>query len=298
MTLKAEPDTLLTVDRVTLQYKTRETLVTATYRVSLEVKRADRFVILGPSGCGKSTLLKAIGGYIPPVEGEIRLNGSLITRPGPDRVLVFQEFDQLLPWKTVKQNIAFALTASGRLRRREADERAMHYIDMVNLTKFANSYPHTLSGGMKQRVAIARGMAMEPDILLMDEPFAALDALTRTKMQEELLQLWEQIKFTVIFVTHSIPEAVKIGNRILLLTAHPGQVKAEVNSTGIDKIGPDGRTLSSGYIRCSSRTKAARGRSDMLDKVHNFRPEIITAVQDKDFGVVERPLGTMERLAR
>jgi NitT/TauT family transport system ATP-binding protein len=244
MTLQAVPDTLLIVDRVTLQYKTRETLVTATYRVSLEVKRADRFVILGPSGCGKSTLLKAIGGYIPPVEGEIRLNGSLITRPGPDRVLVFQEFDQLLPWKTVKQNIAFALTASGRLRRREADERAMHYIDMVNLTKFANSYPHTLSGGMKQRVAIARGMAMEPDILLMDEPFAALDALTRTKMQEEVLQLWEQIKFTVIFVTHSIPEAVRIGNRILLLTAHPGQVKAEVNSTGVDKVGANGRALS------------------------------------------------------
>jgi NitT/TauT family transport system ATP-binding protein len=244
MKADVEPATLLTVDGVTLRYKTRETLVTATYRVSLEVKRADRFVILGPSGCGKSTLLKAIGGYIPPVEGEIRLNGSLITRPGPDRVLVFQEFDQLLPWKTVKQNIAFALTASGRLRKREADERAMHYIDMVNLTKFADSYPHTLSGGMKQRVAIARGMAMEPDILLMDEPFAALDALTRTKMQEEVLQLWEQTKFTVIFVTHSIPEAVRIGNRILLLTAHPGQVKAEVNSTGIDKAGPDGHPLS------------------------------------------------------
>ncbi len=240
----AEPDTLLTVSGVTLQYKTREALVTATYRVNLQVQRADRFVILGPSGCGKSTLLKAIGGYIRPVEGEIRLNQSLITRPGPDRVLVFQEFDQLLPWKTVKQNIAFALTASNRLRKREAEERAMHYIELVNLTRFADSYPHTLSGGMKQRVAIARGMAMEPDVLLMDEPFAALDALTRTRMQEELLQLWEQIRFTVIFVTHSIPEAVKIGNRILLLTAHPGQVKAEVNSSGIDKTGADGRTLS------------------------------------------------------
>ena len=244
MQVKVEPDTLLTVNGVTLRYKTREACVTATYRVGLEVKRADRFVILGPSGCGKSTLLKAIGGYIPPVEGEIRLNGALITRPGPDRVLVFQEFDQLLPWKTVKQNIAFALTASGRLGGRQADARALHYIDMVNLTKFADSYPHTLSGGMKQRVAIARGMAMEPDILLMDEPFAALDALTRTKMQEEVLQLWEQTKFTVIFVTHSIPEAVRIGNRILLLTAHPGQVKAEVNSTGVDKAGPDGRALS------------------------------------------------------
>jgi NitT/TauT family transport system ATP-binding protein len=114
----------------------------------------------------------------------------------------------------------------------------------VNLTKFAESYPHTLSGGMKQRVAIARGMAMEPDILLMDEPFAALDALTRQKMQEELLQLWEDTRFTVLFVTHSIPEAVLIGNRILLMSPHPGQVKAELNSDGTDAIGPDGRKVS------------------------------------------------------
>ena len=154
--------------------------------------------------------------------------------PGPDRVFVFQEFDQLLPWKTVKENIVFALTASGKLPRRQAEERAMHYIAKVNLTEFASSYPHTLSGGMKQRVAIARAMAMEPQILLMDEPFAALDALTRAKMQEELLQLWDETKFTVLFVTHSIPEAIRVGNRILLMSAHPGQVRAEINSSGAD----------------------------------------------------------------
>src|SRR5712671_6088780 len=173
----AEP--LLDVRGVTLQYKTKEHLVTATYRVGFQIFRSDRYVILGPSGCGKSTLLKAVGGYIEPVEGEMRLTGSPIRKPGPDRVMVFQEFDQLLPWKTVKENITFALTASGKLGRREAAERAMHFIAKVKLTGFANSYPHTLSGGMKQRVAIARGMAMEPKILLMDEPFAALDALTR-----------------------------------------------------------------------------------------------------------------------
>jgi len=232
---------LLAVKGVTLQYRTRDHLVTATYRVSFDIYRSDRYVILGPSGCGKSTLLKAVGGYISPVEGEIRLNDKTISKPGPDRVLVFQEFDQLLPWKTVKQNIAFALTASGKMARKEADLRALHYIDLVGLTKFADNYPHTLSGGMKQRVAIARGMAMEPDILLMDEPFAALDALTRAKMQEELLQLWDDTKFTVLFVTHSITEAVRVGNRILLLTPHPGQVKGEINSTGVDTVGPEGK---------------------------------------------------------
>ena len=235
---------LLDVRGVTLQYKTRDHLVTATYRVDFKVFKSDRFVILGPSGCGKSTLLKAVGGYMPPTEGTMRLNGEVIAKPGADRVFVFQEFDQLLPWKTVKQNVMFALTSSGRLMGKAAEDKAMQYIEKVKLTQFANSYPHTLSGGMKQRVAIARGMAMEPEILLMDEPFAALDALTRRKMQEELLQLWDETHFTVLFVTHSIPEAVLIGNRILLLSPHPGRVKAELNSDGTDHVGKDGKKLS------------------------------------------------------
>ena len=221
---------LLDVRGVTIQYKTQAHLVTATYRVSFKVLQGDRFVVVGPSGCGKSTLLKAVGGYLAPTEGEIRLKGELIAKPGPDRIMVFQEFDQLLPWMTVLENVMFPLKTTGTLKGKAAADRAMHYIEKVKLADFANSYPHTLSGGMKQRVAIARGMAMEPDILLMDEPFAALDALTRTRMQDELLSLWDDTRFTVLFVTHSIPEAIKLGSRILLLSPHPGQVKAEINS--------------------------------------------------------------------
>ena len=225
---------LLAVDGVTLHYKTKERVVTATERVSFTVERSDRFVILGPSGCGKSTLLKAVAGFIRPSEGRIILNGATVEKPGPDRVVVFQEFDQLLPWKTVTENIVFALTASGGMKRPEALERASQVIAKVRLTEFATSYPHTLSGGMKQRVAIARAMAMEPQILLMDEPFAALDALTRERMQDELLRLWDDTRFTVLFVTHSISEAVRVGNRILLLSPHPGRVKAEMLSDGKD----------------------------------------------------------------
>ncbi|MET3353164.1 ABC transporter ATP-binding protein [Xanthobacter autotrophicus] len=224
---------LLQADSVTLQYKTRDHLVTATSDVSFDIYPADRFVLLGPSGCGKSTLLKAIAGFIRPVRGTIRLKGQQITRPGPDRMMVFQEFDQLMPWKTVRQNVAFPLRCNG-VGTSEADARALDVLGKVNLAKFSDAYPHMLSGGMKQRVAIARAMGMRPDILLMDEPYAALDALTRRKMQQELLELWDDIRFTVVFVTHSIEEAVLIGNRILVLSPHPGQVKAELNAHHFD----------------------------------------------------------------
>src|SRR5689334_10403473 len=243
MSAPLPPAPLLQVQGLTLQYKTEKHLVTATYRVSFDVYAADRFVLLGPSGCGKTTLLKAIGGYMAPTEGSMLLKERPIRGPGADRVFVFQEFDQLLPWKTVKQNVIFALESSHKMRGKAAEAQALRYIEKVNLASFANSYPHTLSGGMKQRVAIARALAMEPDVLLMDEPFAALDALTRRRMQDELLQLWAETRFTVLFVTHSIPEAVLVGNRILLMSPHPGQVKAELNSDGGDTM-RDGRKLS------------------------------------------------------
>ncbi|MGT2473493.1 ABC transporter ATP-binding protein [Paraburkholderia terrae] len=226
----AHSSRLLAVDRVSLEYRTRERVVRATHDVSFDVYGGDRFVLLGPSGCGKSTLLKAVGGFIKPASGTITLDGETVREPGADRIVVFQEFDQLPPWKTVLENIAFPLRAAKKLSRAEAKERAQHYLDKVGLAQFADAYPHTLSGGMKQRVAIARALAMQPRVLLMDEPFAALDALTRRKMQEELLRLWEEVRFTLLFVTHSIEEALIVGSRILLLSPHPGRVRAELNS--------------------------------------------------------------------
>ena len=222
-------DALLAVDGVSLEYRTRSRVVRATQRVSFEVDPADRFVLLGPSGCGKSTLLKAVAGFITPSEGEIRLQGQAVRAPGPDRIVVFQEFDQLPPWKPVRQNVLVPLRVSGQVTRDEAERRADECLEKVGLAGFAEAYPHTLSGGMKARVAIARALAMQPKILLMDEPFAALDALTRRKMQEELLRLWEEVRFTLLFVTHSIEEALVVGNRILLLSPHPGRVRTEVH---------------------------------------------------------------------
>ena len=221
---------LLVVDGVTLQYKTAEHLVTATWKVGFEVYAGERYVLLGPSGCGKTTLLKAIAGFMQPVAGAITLAGAPIERPGPDRMMVFQEFDQLLPWRTVLGNVMFPLLVNRRMSRAQAEQHARALLAKVNLTRFEDVHPHMLSGGMKQRVAIARALAMEPAVLLMDEPFAALDALTRRKMQEELVALWEEVRFTVIFVTHSIEEALLIGSRILVLSPHPGRVKAELNA--------------------------------------------------------------------
>jgi NitT/TauT family transport system ATP-binding protein len=182
-----EPTTpLLQVAGLSLEYVAGARVVRATHRVSFDLHAGERLVLLGPSGCGKSSLLKAIGGFLAPVEGRITLAGAPVTAPGPDRVMVFQEFDQLPPWKTVKHNVMFPLLASGRAGRAEAEGRALRVLEQVGLAGFADAHPRMLSGGMKQRVAIARGLAMQPRILLMDEPFAALDALTRARMQELL----------------------------------------------------------------------------------------------------------------
>jgi len=228
--LKVVPNApLLRAQGVTIDYPAERGVVQATHDVSFDVWRGDRFVLLGPSGCGKSTLLKAVAGFIAPRAGSLLLDGRTIAGPGRDRIVVFQEFDQLAPWKTVRQNVMFPLLA-GKVPRRDAEARALYWVEKVGLSRFLDAYPHTLSGGMKARVAIARALAAQPEILLMDEPFAALDALTRRRMHEELQALWDEARFTMLFVTHSIDEALVVGNRILLLSPHPGRVRAEINS--------------------------------------------------------------------
>ena len=223
----------LRVEGVSLEYRGERGPIRATHRVGFDVLPSERFVLLGASGCGKSSLLKAVGGFIAPAEGRILVDGRPIDGPGPDRIAVFQEFDQLPPWKTVLENVAFPLIASGSSPRKVALEQARDWLSRVGLADFASAYPHQLSGGMKQRVAIARALAMKPRVLLMDEPFAALDALTRRRMQDELLALWEQERFTLLFVTHSIEEALIVGHRVLVLSPHPGRVRAELNAQGL-----------------------------------------------------------------
>ena len=225
---------VLTVEGVSLRYDGARGTVVAVENVSLSMASGERLALVGPSGCGKSSLLRAIGGFLAPSAGRITLEGGApISAPSPDRMTVFQEFDQLLPWRTVAGNVRFAVRAARGLARAEADAKARDWIARVGLAGFADAYPHTLSGGMKQRVAIARAFAIQPDILLMDEPFAALDAMTRRQMQDELLRLCEETRATVIFVTHDIDEAIRISTGVLAMTPHPGRIAAEFASGGI-----------------------------------------------------------------
>lgn len=205
---------LLQVQDVSLVYATARQQVRATHRVSLDVFEGDRFVLLGASGCGKSSLLKALGGFITPAEGQILLDGQPVHGPGPDRVVVFQEFDQLPPWKTVRENVMFPLLASGQLPRAAARERADAVIAKVGLTQFADAHPHQLSGGMKQRVAIARALAMEPKVMLFDEPTSALDP----EMVQEVLDVMRQLAkagMTMIVVTHEMGFAREVADRVM-----------------------------------------------------------------------------------
>ncbi|MFI0908445.1 ABC transporter ATP-binding protein [Streptomyces sioyaensis] len=207
---------------------------TALDGVDLRVGAGEFVVVVGPSGCGKSTLLDLLGGLARPTGGRILLDGEPVTGPGLDRGIVFQQY-ALLPWRTALGNVEFGLEATG-VPRRERVARAREYLDLVGLSGFENRHPHELSGGMRQRVAIARSLAYDPDVLLMDEPFAALDAQTRESLQDELLRIWQRTGKTVVFITHGIEEAVYLGQRVAVMTSRPGRVKQVV------PIGFDSRT--------------------------------------------------------
>jgi NitT/TauT family transport system ATP-binding protein len=223
--------TKIVFDRVTKAFPVRAAggrrvpagTLTALHEIDLEVRAGEFIVIVGPSGCGKSTLLDLLGGLAQPTSGQILVDGVAVRGPGLDRGIVFQQY-ALFPWRTAKANVEFGLEAKG-VKRRERTDRAREYLDLVGLTGFHDRYPHELSGGMKQRVAIARSLAYDPDVLLMDEPFAALDAQTRDSLQDELLRIWQRTGKTIVFITHGIEEAVYLGQRVAVLTSRPGRVK-------------------------------------------------------------------------
>jgi NitT/TauT family transport system ATP-binding protein len=227
----------IVVDNVNHLYRPpvgREVL--ALDQISLSVANREFLALLGPSGCGKSTLLYLIGGFLPVEIGSITVDGKKVAGPGPDRGIVFQHF-ALFPWKTVRGNILYGLERQG-MAKAERERRAQHFIDLVGLNGFEDSYPSQLSGGMKQRAAIARTLAFDPQILLMDEPFGALDAQTRGLMQRELMSIWQRTPKTVIFVTHDVQEAVYLADRVAVMSARPGRIKTIVD-TKFDKNDPD-----------------------------------------------------------
>lgn len=220
-------DTILKVSNLSKKYKDNNH--TVLNDVNLEVKAEEFICILGPSGCGKSTLLRCIAGF-EDFSGTIEVNGVVKTKPDTDRIVVFQDFNQLLPWKTVEKNVQYPLKISHKVSKEEMQERSDTYLDLVGLSKYKKFYPHQLSGGMKQRAAIARSLALKPNLILMDEPFASLDAMTRNKLQAELWQIKEREKTTVIFITHNIQEALSLGTRVLMMN-RSGKVQIDVQNT-------------------------------------------------------------------
>jgi NitT/TauT family transport system ATP-binding protein len=212
---------------ITLNYDSGENPVMALQDVSFSVEPAEFLCVVGQSGCGKTTMLNIAAGFLKPTKGSILIGGKAITGKGLDRGVVFQDFAQLFPWRTAQRNVEFGLEMKG-IAKEEREEIAMRFLRLVNLEKFARSYPHELSGGMQQRVAIARALAYNPAVLLMDEPFAALDALTREEMQRFLVDVWRETKKTVIYVTHNVAEAVYLADRVIVFSPHPGTVKAQV----------------------------------------------------------------------
>jgi len=216
---------ILDIDAVSKSFRSGAGEIHALSGASLKIDKGEFICLIGASGCGKSTLLRLIGGFEAPSAGNVKMWDAPVAGPGPDRGMVFQDY-ALFPWLTVRGNIGFGPKARG-LGRKEVRAASDRFIDMVGLTKFADAYPHQLSGGMRQRVAIARVLANDAQVILMDEPFGALDAMTRERLQEELLELWQRTKLTVIFVTHAIEEAILLADRVVVMTPGPGRIESD-----------------------------------------------------------------------
>jgi NitT/TauT family transport system ATP-binding protein len=212
------------IDNVSLEYVTDSQSVLALKEASINIEQSEFCCLIGPSGCGKSTLLNILAGFLPPTQGEVRIAGRAIQGYGSDRGIVFQDFAQLFPWRTALENVAFGLEMKG-VDKAAREEKAKEYLSLVKLDGFIHSYPHHLSGGMQQRVAIARARAFDPEVLLMDEPFAALDAMTRENMQIQLAEIWAKTKKTIIYVTHNVAEAVYLADKVVVMSPHPGQIR-------------------------------------------------------------------------
>jgi NitT/TauT family transport system ATP-binding protein len=221
----ASPKPILEIQNLSKTYRGSSGPVLALKDASLSINKGEFICLIGASGCGKSTLLRLIGGFETPTSGSVAMWGQRVEGPGPSRGMVFQDYG-LFPWLTVRGNIAFGPKVRN-LPRREAEKTAERFMEMVGLTQFANAFPHQLSGGMKQRVAIARVLANDAEVVLMDEPFGALDAMTRERLQEELLDLWRKTNLTVIFVTHAIEEAILLASRVIVMTPRPGQIHSD-----------------------------------------------------------------------
>jgi len=217
---------MLKIEGVSKQFSTVKGFVSTLEEINLTIKQGEFVSLVGPSGCGKSTLLNILAGLEQASCGRVLKDGGEVRGPGPDRVVMFQE-SALFPWLRVKENVEYGLKVAG-IPKNERREKALHYLKMVHLTRFAASHPHELSGGMRQRVALARALAMDSDVLLMDEPFAALDSQTKSILHRELQQIWGATGKTIVFVTHNVEEAVLLADRVVVMTANPGRIKKEI----------------------------------------------------------------------
>lgn len=264
-------EVILEVKHLGKQFDSQQGLVTALKDINFKTHRREFVCVIGPSGCGKSTLIRILAGLESPSSGEVLLDNKAVFEPGPDRGMVFQGYT-LFPWLNVKQNVMFGLEMQGNTKA-TAESEALNWIELVGLERFANAYPHQLSGGMKQRVAIARALANKPRILLMDEPFGALDAQTRSKMQANLIEIWRNIDITVLFITHDLDEAIYLADRILVLKANPGEVE-ELIEVSVPRPRHSGQIISPEFLATKKRLEELihpPGEEDDGDGLHMIR---------------------------